>query len=428
MAALEELAAKTEEEDDDDSSDDDRHPRTTKGEDEMDMDREQDEEYKDVDARSPPPSYSHATAVHKDPLYPCASLVKREGGSADPDDTDPLAAFLPPIPDLTAGLETVQTIEEDESGRIVKRARKALIDNVAGSSSIWQRVVPFESSSLAEYQTQSLPDPSSLPSAAAAAALSKSANGSLPGAPMEDLASTSSLLYFLETFNYVSLDAQVNQQEELEPLRPNPKRKRAATAIHSNILNPSDDSLSGAIPTPQPRHAKKQAGWIPYPPLSAEAQDPSEPSGKALQPFPPLHPFSTQLPPTVTEPVPTVVLPHATRVLAPIMHPRYPTAHSSIRTLLEQSQTALFNRTTRLGPPGPLMENGAAGHYEIELEKPVIAGWPGETAPRMMAWNFDWGECGQARGSWMSCSMCTTTDTTSRHPPLLSPSLPSRTL
>jgi len=43
-----------------------------------------------------------------------------------------------------------------------------------------------------------------------------------------------------------------------------------------------------------------------------------------------------------------------------------------------------------MGPPGPLLENGAAGFYQVEQEKPIIPGWPGDAMPRMMGWNFDW--------------------------------------
>ena len=275
---------------------------------------------------------------------------------------DPLA-FLPPIPDLTAGLQE-QTIVDDETGRTVKRARRVAD---AGKSS-WQRAVPYESSQLVEYETRPLPSIDEIQ------------------LTIDDTAS-SSLLYFLETFNHVSLD--MAEEDAPLPLRQNRIRKRAAASIHSNILHPSDDSLSGAIPTPQPRHARKQAGWLPYPPLT-ERPDASEPSGKAVQSFPPLHPFSTGLPTTVAESVPTYVLPHITRTLVPTMHPRYPTAVYSIRTMLEQGKAPLFLRTTRIGPPGPLLESGAAGHYEIELEKPNIPNWSGETAPRMVAYNFDW--------------------------------------
>lgn len=275
---------------------------------------------------------------------------------------DPLA-FLPPIPDLSVGLQE-QTIVDDETGRTVKRARRA----VESGKSSWQRAVPYESSQLVEYETRPLPNIDEI---------------QLGG----DDSGPSSLLYFLETFNHVSLD--MAEGDPPLPLRQNKIRKRAAASIHSNILHPSDDSLSGAIPTPQPRHARKQAGWLPYPPLT-ERPDASEPSGKAVQAFPPLHPFSTALPTTITESVPTYVLPHITRTLVPTMHPRYPTAVYSIRTMFEQWRAPLFLRATRIGPPGPLTENGAAGHYEIELEKPNIPNWSGETAPRMVAYNYDW--------------------------------------
>lgn len=313
----------------------------------------------------PPPSYKEAVLQVYPPIQPTTLL--NHAPSKD------LMDFLPPLPDLSAGQPSSQTIEEDESGRTVKRARRA-IEGSAGVPS-WQRSVPYESSTLAQIQTRPLPDVAPLEAAFSIAS---------------DDPSTSSLFHFLETFNYIAFDPHLGGGSEALPLRHNPKRRRAATAIHSNILNPSDDSLAGAIPTPQPRHAKKQAGWIPYPSLNPNREDLSEPSGKAILPFPQLHPFSTQLPPSMTEALPTMVLPHPTRILAPTMHPRYPTAHSSIRTLLEQAHAGLFNRTTRLGPPGPLTETGAAGFYDVELERPNIPGWPGDTAPRMMSWNFDW--------------------------------------
>lgn len=291
------------------------------------------------------------TAIYEEPTPPEAVQI------------DPLA-FLPPVPDLAAGLQET-TVVEDETGRTVKRARRT----VESGKSSWQRAVPYEASQLIEYETRPLPT------------IDEIQLGS------KDDSGPSSLLYFLETFNHVSLD--MAEGDPPLPLRQNKLRKRAAASIHSNILHPSDDSLSGAVATPQPRHARKQPGWLPFPPLT-ERPDASEPSGKAVQSFPPLHPFITALPTTITESVPTYVLPHITRTLVPTMHPRYPTAVYSIRTMFETVKAPLFNRTTRIGPPGPLLENGAAGHYEIELEKPNIPNWSGETAPRMVAYNYDW--------------------------------------
>lgn len=314
----------------------------------------------------PPPSYAEATKLEM--------AYVLESDKAEDELIKDAMDFLPPLPDHKSEQENLQIIEEDESGRTVKRARRAMEGGGAGTAS-WQRSVLFDTSALAEVEVRPLPNASLL---------------DLAISEGPDAASASSLLYFLETFNHISLDPHLSGGQDALPLRQNAKRRRAATAIHSNILNPSDDSLCGAIPTPQPRHAKKQAGWIPYPTLNPNRQDPSEPSGKAVIPFPQLHPFSTQLPPSMTEALPTVVLPHPTRILAPLMHPRYPTAHSSIRTLLEQAHGGLFNRTTRLGPPGPLLDTGAAGYYDVELERPNIIGWPGETAPRMMSWNFEW--------------------------------------
>lgn len=354
-------------------------------------------------ASPPPPSYNEATSNSNNSAL---SLRKREKSRAHDDEydtsnkenDDPLS-FLPPFPDLDATQASLQTIIEDESGRIVKRARRALDAylNVASGGGnarknaaiAWLRAVPYEASSLAEYEGGKF----SVPSMKKDPRRKKRGTDDLnvEDDEEEDALTASSLPYFLETFNWVSLDYEQQGDQALLPLRHNSKRKRAATAIHSNILNPSDDSLSGSIPALPPRHAKKQAGWIPYPPVNPDIADPSEPGGKAIRPFPvQLHPFSTQLPASITEPVPQLVLPHASRVLAPPMHPRYPTAHTSIRTLLESSSPALFGRTTRIGPPGPLLENGSAGFYQVEPEKPVIPGWPGDAMPRMMGWNFDW--------------------------------------
>jgi hypothetical protein len=308
---------------------------------------------------------------------------------------DPLS-FLPPFPDLDATHASLQTIIEDESGRIVKRARRALDSNInmanlsqarKNASLAWLRAIPYETSSLAEYEEGKFSVPSMRKE-------DGHKNGELEvdeDEDEDDSITYSSLPYFLETFNWVSLDYEQQGDQALLPLPHNTKRKRAATAIHSNILNPSDDSLSGGIPALPPRHAKKQAGWIPYPLVNPDISDPSEPGGKAIRPFPfQLHPFSTQLPNSITEPVPQLVLPHSMKVLAPPMHPRYPTASTSVRTLLESASPALFSRTTRMGPPGPLLETGAAGFYQVEQEKPIIPGWPGEVMPRMMGWNFDW--------------------------------------
>lgn len=353
----------------------------------------------------PPPSYQEATATATGTLSSRQreKLPARETYDEDDKENDPLS-FLPPFPDLDATQASLQTIIEDESGRIVKRARRALDAtlnmNMTGganarknASIAWLRAVPYEASSLAEYEGGKFSVPSIQKEKDDGARIM-----SVDGKPIEevdleeeDAFAASSLPYFLETFDWVALEYEQQGDQALLPLPHNSKRKRAATAIHSNILNPSDDSLSGSIPALPPRHAKKQAGWIPYPPINPDIADPSEPGGKAIRPFPiQLHPFTTQLPPSITEPVPQLVLPHASKVLAPPMHPRYPTAHTSIRTLLESSSPALFSRTTRMGPPGPLLDNGAAGFYQIEQEKPIIPGWPGDAMPRMMGWNFDW--------------------------------------
>ena len=306
------------------------------------------------------------------PASPSSSPRLRPTWNGD----DPLS-FLPPVPDLSATQET-QTVVEDESGRTIKRARRAL----EAGGGIWQTAAPYADSTLAEAEGRALPSVELI-----AEDLLVGLPGGADKVDEEELLGESSLLYFLETYNYVALDP--NSQEPAQPLRHSRLRRRAAAAIHSNILIPADDSLSGAVPTPQARHAKKQAGWIPYPPLS-ERPDASEASGKAIQPIPSLHPFTTMLPPTVAETVPSSVLPHSTRVLAPPMHPRYPIAHSQVRTLFEPAHGGLFHRATRVGPPGPLLENGAAAHYEIESERPNIPNWPGDTQPRMMSWNFEW--------------------------------------
>lgn len=293
------------------------------------------------------------------------------------------------------------TAQDRASGpNTIGRAAAALMLGGAASGDPWADAIPYSASSLATMANEfghSLPTPSSPRSAATKKALEAASadkeNGGDAGADVTERrrrreagkrkrrrslspppSATTSLSSFANIQPLIPHDPAF--------LPPNQLRRNAAGyiafALQHPELNVSSDSLFGSLPYAAPlRQATLPPGFLPdfAPPL--------------------IHPFNTNLPFTVSNPVPyhpaapTSILPAAPP------NPRFPTPLSSIARELSfplqfdtrpglrdqlHPNIALFARLRRIGPPGPLGPKGEALNYEYIGNTALLAlsavDWP----------------------------------------------------
>ncbi|KAL8293664.1 hypothetical protein RQP46_000365 [Phenoliferia psychrophenolica] len=248
--------------------------------------------------------------------------------------------FLPPFPGMereTDIPEPVRRRRERERERDAAAAAWAGANEGSDSVDPWIATVPYAASHLAEsHPPSALPPPNSPPSLHLVPS-SRRRRRSLSPEPK------SSIDDFEATAIAIGLD-------KVEFQRINPKRRMAASAISgSGDFALFGDSLFANVPVPQTRHAGVTAGYLPD-------------TAQSLT----IHPFNTSLPHTIATSVPKHPAPHA-RLLAPSIHPRIPSIMGSVASQLavpSAPNLALFNRLTRIGPPGPLGPSGEATNYE----------------------------------------------------------------
>lgn len=286
----------------------------------------------------------------------------------------------------------------------VSRAAAALMLGGGAGGDPWADAIPYSASSLATMASEfghSLPTPASPRSAATKRALEAMAaaewdkeNAADEGGAggrgrrrrgehgkrkrRRSLSPPSTAGTSLSSF--ASIQPLIPHEPAFLP--PNQLRRSAAGyiafALQHPELNISSDSLFGSLPYAAPlRQATLPPGFLPdfAPPL--------------------IHPFNTNLPFTVSNPVPyhpaapTSILPAAQP------NPRIPTPLSSIARELSfplqfdtrpglrdqlHPNIALFARLRRIGPPGPLGPKGEALNYEYIGNTALLAlsavDWP----------------------------------------------------
>lgn len=264
-----------------------------------------------------------------------------------------------------------------------------------GGGDPWAEVIPYSTSSLATMAAEfghSLPTPSSPRSAATKrlleaqrVAAADKENGDEGGGGKRTTKRRRRSLSPPPTAT-TSLASFANIQPLIphEPtfLPPNQERRSAAGYIAFESrhpeLNISSDSLFGSLPYAAPlRQATLPPGFLPdfAPPL--------------------IHPFNTNLPYTVSNPVPYHPAAPTSILPAPPPNPRLPTPLSSIARELTfpfrfdtrpglrdqlHPNLALFARLRRIGPPGPLGPKGEALNYEYIGNTALLAlsavDWP----------------------------------------------------
>ncbi|BGP27440.1 proteophosphoglycan ppg4 [Rhodotorula toruloides] len=270
---------------------------------------------------------------------------------------------------------TGQQQNQQGAGATVSRAAAALMLGAGAGGDPWQEAIPYSASSLATMANEfghSLPTPSSprsgkggkdLPNGGSGGKSRKKRRRSLSPPP-----STSTSLGAFETI-------QPLMPHQTSFLRTNQLRRTAAGYIAYNQRHPelaiSSDSLFGSLPYAQPlRQPTLPPGFLPdfAPPV--------------------IHPFNTNLPFTVSNPVPYHPAASTSILPAPPPNPRVPAVLSSLARELSfplqfdtrpgmrdqlHPNIALFARLRRIGPPGPLGPKGEALNYEFIGQTSLVA-------------------------------------------------------
>ncbi|KAK4048409.1 hypothetical protein OIV83_004755 [Microbotryomycetes sp. JL201] len=285
-------------------------------------------------------------------------------------DPDAIPAYVPPFLPPFPGLERETAAEaalrrrkerELEAARAEARAADGRRRLAAARGNPWVAAIPYSSSMLAELHPASALPPASPPRITNGA--QDEAGQNPPQRPTRRRARSisppptrNSLVAFRHT---------LPEMPHLPTwLRPNPKRRTAASTISlsADLAVASPDSLFGLLPVPATRQATRPPGFLPdYAPTR-------------------VHPFNTPLPYTISNPVPYNSA--AGHVIAPPPHPRIPDTLPRLRQHLAaptSDNLSLFSRTTRMGPPGPLGPKGEALDYEYVGDSAVLAlnvEWP----------------------------------------------------
>lgn len=269
-----------------------------------------------------------------------------------------------------------QQQQQHGAGATVSRAAAALMLGAGAGGDPWQEAIPYSASSLATMANEfghSLPTPSSPHSGKGGKDLP---NGGGPGGKSRkkrrrSLSPPPSTSTSLASFENI----QPLMSHQPSFLRTNPLRRTAAGYIAYNQRHPelaiSSDSLFGSLPFAQPlRQPTLPPGFLPdfAPPL--------------------IHPFNTNLPFTISNPVPYHPAAPTSILPAPPPNPRIPTVLSSIARELSfplqfdtrpgmrdqlHPNIALFARLRRIGPPGPLGPKGEALNYEFIGNTSLVA-------------------------------------------------------
>ncbi|KAM0786139.1 hypothetical protein ACM66B_006947 [Microbotryomycetes sp. NB124-2] len=279
--------------------------------------------------------------------------------------------FLPPFPGMereTAAEAALRRRKERdmEAARAEARAADGRRRLAAARGNPWAAAIPYASSMLAELHPASALPPASPPRTGALKAKEGDEDGEAEAERKRPSRRRARSISPPPTGN--SLVAFRNTLPEMPHLptwlRPNPKRRTAASTISlsTDLAVASPDSLFGLLPVPATRQATRPPGFLPdYAPTR-------------------VHPFNTPLPYTISNPVPYNSA--AGHVIAPPPHPRIPDTLPRLRQHLAaptSNNLPLFSRTTRVGPPGPLGPKGEALDYEYVGDSAVLAlnvEWP----------------------------------------------------
>lgn len=350
---------------------------------------QEEEEEEEEDAR-PFPAWNNEADIpsYVPPFFPPFPGMERESAEAlarrrrraRERERDALAA-------ATAANEYQQRLHNNRRG-----AASGVIGGGVGGDP-WAEVIPYSTSSLATMAAEfghSLPTPSSPRSAATKRLLEaqrvvadkENADGGGGGKRTKrrrrSLSPPPTATTSLTSFSNI----QPLIPHEPTFLPPNQERRSAAGYIafasRHPELNVSSDSLFGSLPYAAPlRQATLPPGFLPdfAPPL--------------------IHPFNTNLPYTVSNPVPYHPAAPTSILPAPPSNPRLPTPLSSIARELTfpfrfdnrpgmrdqlHPNIALFARLRRIGPPGPLGPKGEALNYEYIGNTALLAlsavDWP----------------------------------------------------
>ncbi|KPV72008.1 uncharacterized protein RHOBADRAFT_56145 [Rhodotorula graminis WP1] len=309
------------------------------------------------------------------------------------------------------------------------RVAQALMLGGAQGGDPWEDPIPYSASSLATMASEfghSLPTPSS-PRGRAAAAAAAAAEAAARGAAVDGVegggaggdaeerekkrrrraaaaaaggdagARRRSLSPPPAASTSLGAFAQIQPLIPHQPtyLRPNALRRSAAGNIAYQPRHPelsiSSDSLFGSLPYAAPlRQSTLPPGFLPD-----------------LAPTAALHPFNTNLPWTISNPVPYHPASTSSVLPAPGPNPRVPTPLSSIARELSfplqfdprpshkdqlHPNIALFARLGRIGPPGPLGPKGEALNYEYVGNTALLAlsgvDWPERRHDRKLPKRF----------------------------------------
>ncbi|BGP51439.1 hypothetical protein JCM10450v2_007381 [Rhodotorula kratochvilovae] len=288
----------------------------------------------------------------------------------------------------------------------VSRAAAALMLGGGAGGDPWEEAIPYSASSLATMASEfghSLPTPSSPRSAAqekARAGAEKEGEDDEAAREKKrrrlagrrrSLSPPPTAATSLASF------AQIQPLIPHQPsfLRTNALRRSAAGHIAYMPRHPelsiSSDSLFGSLPYANPlRQTTLPPGFLPD-----------------LAPTAALHPFNTNLPWTISNPVPYHPATTASVLPAPPPNPRVPTPLSAIARELSfplqfdprpshrdqlHPNIALFARLRRIGPPGPLGPKGEALNYEYVGNTALLAlsgvDWPERRHDRKLPKRF----------------------------------------
>ncbi|KAM0753360.1 hypothetical protein T439DRAFT_323997 [Meredithblackwellia eburnea MCA 4105] len=315
-----------------------------------------------IQAYQPPPeaSFSAGESDEEDelktppPLPPDRELLKLERADLfDFDSLPPVSAwrdpnlipsyvpdFLPPFPGMEKDLDVPEPVRRRKEREREQReqAVQTWVAPAGGSDEDpWAGPIPYSSSSF-----NSLNPPPVLPPLSPPPSPGRKRRRSLSPPQRSSLA------------RYKELAASINEPAPVP--RINSRRRIAAASISvSADLSLASDSMFGNVPVIPFRQSLRAPGYISEDIIHT------------------LHPFNSLLPHTVGYTVPTRPSPHAA-LIAPHAHPRIPTIMQSISASLSKptgQNLTLFNRLTRMGPPGPLGNNGEAEAYDYDFSGEV---------------------------------------------------------
>ncbi|GAA6051442.1 hypothetical protein JCM3770_000522 [Rhodotorula araucariae] len=352
------------------------------------------------DETRPFPAWRDPSAVpaHIPPFFPpfpgheresdSAAARRRRRAQAEQRERDALAAQTGP----------------GAAGTGVSRAAAALMLGGGAGGDPWDEAIPYSASSLATMASEfghSLPTPSSPRSAArdkaradkdgADEAAREKKRRRVAAGRRRSLSPPPTASTSLASF------AQIQPLIPHQPtyLRTNPLRRSAAGHIAYIPRHPelsiSSDSLFGSLPYVNPlRQTTLPPGFLPD-----------------LAPTAALHPFNTNLPWTISNPVPYHPATTSSLLPAPPPNPRVPTPLSAIARELSfplqfdprpahrdqlHPNIALFARLRRIGPPGPLGPKGEALNYEYIGNTALLAlagvDWPERRHDRKLPKRF----------------------------------------